>query len=169
MCFQQDSERPFLFFKTAGFNRSPTPPFTSITCNRIHTLYLVLVLAWHPDDAKDILVSGYAQGTEKLARKAAAVTFTKDKVVLFGFRVQHRAQTEGTFQMLFNAINWAGSLRRTHTISSYPNSSGTVRRTKAMSNTSQRQSLCIQRSCKNDMFESCVPISWHARPGTTAP
>src|SRR4029077_9226112 len=37
------------------------------------------VLAWYPDDAKDILVSGYAQGAEKLARKAAAVTFTKGK------------------------------------------------------------------------------------------
>ena len=68
------------------------------------------VLAWYPDDAKDILISGYAQGAEKLARKAAAVTFTKGKgkVVLFGFRVQHRAQTEGTFQLLFNAIYWAG-------------------------------------------------------------
>jgi hypothetical protein len=63
----------------------------------------------------------------------------------------------------------SGCLRRTHTISSYPNSSGTVRRTKAMSNTSLRHSLCIQRSCKNDMFESCVLTSWHARPGTTAP
>jgi len=66
------------------------------------------VLAWYPDDAKDILVSGYAQGPEKLARKAAAVTFTKGKgkIVMFGFRVQHRAQTEGTFQLLFNAIYW---------------------------------------------------------------
>jgi hypothetical protein len=68
------------------------------------------VLAWYPDDPKDILVSGYAQGAEKLARKSAAVTFTKGKgkIVLFGFRVQHRAQTEGTFQLLFNAIYWAG-------------------------------------------------------------
>jgi hypothetical protein len=29
-------------FKTAGFNRSPTPPLPIITCNRIHTLILCL-------------------------------------------------------------------------------------------------------------------------------
>jgi len=68
------------------------------------------VIAWYPDDAKDILVSGYARGAERLQRKAAAVAFTvgKGKIVMFGFRVQHRAQTEGTFQLLFNAITWAG-------------------------------------------------------------
>jgi hypothetical protein len=31
--FQRDSELAILFFKTAGFNRSPTPPFLSIACN----------------------------------------------------------------------------------------------------------------------------------------
>jgi hypothetical protein len=68
------------------------------------------VIAWYPDDAKDILISGYAHGAERLERRAAAVSFTKGKgkIVMFGFRVQHRAQTEGTFQMLFNAINWGG-------------------------------------------------------------
>jgi Zinc carboxypeptidase len=68
------------------------------------------VIAWYPDDAKDILISGYAHGAERLERKAAVVSFTrgKGKIVMFGFRVQHRAQTEGTFQMLFNAILWAG-------------------------------------------------------------
>ena len=68
------------------------------------------VIAWYPDDAKDILVSGYAHGAERLQRKAAAVAFTKGKgkIVMFGFRVQHRAQTEGTFQLLFNAIFWGG-------------------------------------------------------------
>jgi Zinc carboxypeptidase len=68
------------------------------------------VIAWYPDDAKDILISGYAKGAERLQRKAAAVAFArgKGKVVLFGFRVQHRAQTEGTFQLLFNAITWSG-------------------------------------------------------------
>ncbi len=68
------------------------------------------VIAWYPDDAKDILISGYAHGAERLERKAAVISFTKGKgkIVMFGFRVQHRAQTEGTFQMLFNAIVWGG-------------------------------------------------------------
>ena len=68
------------------------------------------VIAWYPENAKDILVSGYARGVERLERKAAVVSFTRGKgrVVMFGFRVQFRAQTEGTFQMLFNAIRWAG-------------------------------------------------------------
>src|SRR5262245_9530192 len=68
------------------------------------------VIAWYPNDAKDILISGYAHGAERLERRAAVVSFTKGKgkIVMFGFRVQHRAQTEGTFQMLFNAIYWGG-------------------------------------------------------------
>jgi hypothetical protein len=68
------------------------------------------VLAWYPDSEKDILLSGWIKGAERLERKAAAVSFRvgKGKIVMFGFRVQHRAQTEGTFKMLFNAIRWAG-------------------------------------------------------------
>jgi len=68
------------------------------------------VIAWYPEDAKDILISGYAHGAERLERKAAAVSFVKGKgkIVMLGFRVQHRAQTEGTFQMLFNCIFWSG-------------------------------------------------------------
>ncbi|MBI2682690.1 MAG: hypothetical protein HYX26_05650 [Acidobacteriales bacterium] len=66
------------------------------------------VLAWYPDDEKDILLSGWIKGADKLERKAAAVSFTqgKGRIVMFGFRVQHRAQTEGTFKLLFNAIRW---------------------------------------------------------------
>ena len=43
-------------------------------------------------------------------RRATAVEFGigKGEVVMFGFGVQHRAQTEGTFKMLFNAIQQAG-------------------------------------------------------------
>jgi hypothetical protein len=68
------------------------------------------VLAWYPEDSEDVLLSGWIHGQEKLTRRAAAValTYGKGKLVLFGFRVQHRAQTDGTFKLLFNAIQWAG-------------------------------------------------------------
>lgn len=68
------------------------------------------VVAWYPESAEDILLSGWIRGREKLERRAAAVAFRvgKGKLVALGFRVQHRAQTEGTFKLLFNAIHWAG-------------------------------------------------------------
>ncbi len=68
------------------------------------------ILAWYPTDEEDVLLSGYIQGANRLTRRAAAVSLTqgKGKLVLLGFRVQNRAQTEGTFKVLFNAIQWAG-------------------------------------------------------------
>ncbi len=67
------------------------------------------VLLTYPEDRRDILVSGWIEGAEKLERKAAAVALTwgKGKVVLFGFRPQHRGQTHATFPLLFNAIYWS--------------------------------------------------------------
>jgi len=67
------------------------------------------VLASYPDDPRDILMSGWISGEEKLARRAAAValTYGKGKIVLLGFRAQHRAQTDGTFPFVFNAIYWS--------------------------------------------------------------
>jgi hypothetical protein len=92
--------------EVAGFYDSPIAFQTSAPGADIQRS----VIAWYPESARDILVSGYAHGAERLERKAAAVSFTKGKgrIVMFGFRVQHRAQTEGTFQMLFNAIYWGG-------------------------------------------------------------
>lgn len=69
------------------------------------------VLATYPEDEEDILLSGWIHGAERLTRKAAAVavTYGKGKVVLFGFRPQHRGQTHGTFPLVFNAIWWSVS------------------------------------------------------------
>lgn len=64
------------------------------------------VLARYPDDEKDILISGYLRGGEHLERLAAAVEYRigKGRVVLIGFRAQHRAQPHRTFKLLFNAF-----------------------------------------------------------------
>lgn len=67
------------------------------------------VLASYPTEARDVLVAGWIRGEEKLARNAAAValTYGKGKIVLIGFRAQHRAQTHATFPFLFNALAWS--------------------------------------------------------------
>jgi hypothetical protein len=69
------------------------------------------VLASYPVDPEDVLASGWARGTDAIARKAAAVAMTlgKGHVVLLGFRPQHRAQTPATFPFLFNALYWSTS------------------------------------------------------------
>src|SRR5262249_59314772 len=67
------------------------------------------VLAAYPPDPRDILLSGWIRGEDRLARRAAAValTYGKGKLVLLGFRPQYRAQTPATFPMLFNALYWS--------------------------------------------------------------
>jgi hypothetical protein len=66
-------------------------------------------LASYPEDERDILLSGWIAGADKLMRRSAAVaaTFGKGKLVLLGFRPQFRAQTHATFPFLFNAIFWS--------------------------------------------------------------
>jgi hypothetical protein len=61
------------------------------------------VLASYSD--KNPLASGLLIGPEKLYRRAALVEmkYDKGKVILFGFRPQHRCQTSGTYKLIFNA------------------------------------------------------------------
>jgi hypothetical protein len=55
---------------------------------------------------REILQSGWLVGETNITGKAAmiAAEMGKGKVVLIGFRTQHRAQTYGTFKLLFNAL-----------------------------------------------------------------
>ena len=67
----------------------------------------VRIIAKYPSDPKNILLSGWALGTEKIAGKAALVEVTlgKGKIILFGFRPQYRGQSLATYPLLFNAIS----------------------------------------------------------------
>ncbi len=64
------------------------------------------VVARYPQNERDILLSGYLQGGERLERRAAVVDYRvgQGRVVLIGFRAQHRGQPLRTFKLLFNAL-----------------------------------------------------------------
>ncbi|WP_396626066.1 M14 family metallopeptidase [Luteitalea sp.] len=64
----------------------------------------VAILATYVE--RDLLQSGWLIGEQVIARKAAAVAVAqgKGRVVLIGFRPQNRAQTHGTFKLVFNAL-----------------------------------------------------------------
>jgi len=56
--------------------------------------------------AKDALMSGWMLGEPLINGKTALAetAFGKGKIILFGFRPQHRGQTYATFPLLFNAL-----------------------------------------------------------------
>lgn len=65
---------------------------------------LPVVIAKYPEE--NLTLSGWMVGEKYLQGKAAAVEVSlgKGKVILLGFRIQHRGQTKATFKLLFNSI-----------------------------------------------------------------
>jgi hypothetical protein len=67
----------------------------------------VSVVARYPN--VDLVGSGWLKGEEAMAGRAAVVMIETNpgRIVLFGLRPQHRAQTRATFPLLFNALYMA--------------------------------------------------------------
>jgi hypothetical protein len=62
---------------------------------------------------KDLLASGWLSGERSVLGKSILVeaAYGKGRVVMYGFRVQHRGQPFGTFKLLLNAL-YLGSARK---------------------------------------------------------
>ena len=62
------------------------------------------VVASYPDN--DVLLRGWIRGEDRLARRAAVVDtgYMDGRVILIGFRAQHRGQTHGTYKLIFNSL-----------------------------------------------------------------
>jgi glutamine amidotransferase-like uncharacterized protein len=67
----------------------------------------VAVVARYPNAG--VNASGWLRGEDYMLGRAAvvAIEMNPGRVVLFGIRPQHRAQTHATFLLLFNAIYWS--------------------------------------------------------------
>ena len=65
------------------------------------------VVARYPNT--EVRASGWLRGEELMYGRAAvvAIEMNPGKVVLFGIRPQHRAQTHATLPLLFNALYWS--------------------------------------------------------------
>jgi hypothetical protein len=86
--------------QTTGFYNN-SPFFSQLEGFSSHRLQIV---ARYPNSA--VVASGWLRGEELMAGRAAVVAaeMNPGRIVLFGLRPQHRAQTHATFPMLFNAL-----------------------------------------------------------------
>ena len=93
VAYGMPEEALILFWNSPAFSIVPSPYNDRIA-----------LVASYPEG--DLLQSGWLIGEEMLRRKAALIVAEhgEGKVVLVGFRAQHRAQTHGSFKVLFNCL-----------------------------------------------------------------
>jgi len=77
------------------------PAYQVIPSDRNHRIERIVTFV-----ERDVLESGWLVGEDRIAKKAAMVSVGhgKGRVVLIGFRAQHRVQTHGTFKLVLNAL-----------------------------------------------------------------
>ena len=93
LAYGMPSEGLLLFGDSAAFRIIPGP----------HNERVETVVRFRD---RELLRSGWLIGEKYLSKKAAmvAVQYKKGRIILIGFRPQHRSQTHGTFKLLFNAL-----------------------------------------------------------------
>ncbi|MBK6486437.1 MAG: hypothetical protein IPF98_06150 [Gemmatimonadetes bacterium] len=96
---------------TAGMPDSAAIYFTNSVTFDVPPGSSARPLLRYPERGDDILMSGFLQGAQEIAGKAAAVDVPmgRGRVVMFGFRPQYRGQSVGTFKLLFNALLAGGT------------------------------------------------------------
>ena len=105
---QVDTEHPLGFgmpAETYGFYNNS--PFFSLVEG--FSSQRASVVARYPNS--DVVASGWLKGEDLMAGRAAvvAIEMNPGRIILFGLRPQHRAQTEATFPLLFNALYWSAA------------------------------------------------------------
>ena len=95
----------------AGMADTAAVYFTNSTTLDVSRVAGAAVVARYPSQPDALLMSGYLSGAASIAGKTALAVapLGRGDVVLFGFRPQHRAQSVGTFKLLFNALLGAGA------------------------------------------------------------
>jgi hypothetical protein len=91
--------------RTFGFYNNS--PFFSLTEG--FSTQKLSVVARYPNSG--VVASGWLRGEEMMTGRAAVVSMDTNpgRIVLFGLRPQHRAQTHATFPLLFNALYLSAS------------------------------------------------------------
>jgi hypothetical protein len=100
LAFGMPAETSAFFAFSSAYDTAPsTPPRAGeLQADAVQTI------ARYAD--KDLLMSGWIDGAETIAGRPAVVRAAvgSGRVVLLGFRVQHRGQSLATFRLLFNAL-----------------------------------------------------------------